>query len=162
MPLGPLLVPRAGLFSGRSFCAVLYSFPAVGFGLLRWSIARYNVTVVQHSRLSSAKPWAPIFCFRTFHVWGFWILTSRFSVSMEVFSQGNPCRRSLQFSRSAKTAVLLTQHLLLVFYLFTNAVNFLITLRFNTLSGPRQFEKSHGLCLCNTLHNELLLKCYKF
>jgi len=52
MPLGPLLVPHAGLLSGRRFCDVLYSPPAVGFGLLPWSIAGYNVTVVQLSHLS--------------------------------------------------------------------------------------------------------------
>ena len=52
MSQGPLLVPHAGLLSGRSFCAVLYSPTGVGFGLLRWSLAGYNATVVQLSRLS--------------------------------------------------------------------------------------------------------------
>ena len=126
MPVGLLLVPQAGLMSGRRFYPVLS--PAYGFGLLRCSIARYNVTVVELSRLSSPMPWAPIFCYRTFLAWGFWISASRFSVSMEVFSQGNPCRRSLQVPRSGTTAGLLTQHLFLVFCLFISAVHFLITL----------------------------------
>ena len=42
------------------------------------------------------------------------------------------------------------------------AEHFLIRLWQNTLSGPRHFEKSHGLCLCNTPHYELLPKFYKF
>ena len=48
---------------------------------------------------------------------GLWIVTSRFSVNMEVFSQGNPPRRSLQGPRSATSAGLLTEHIVLV-YLF--------------------------------------------
>jgi hypothetical protein len=66
--------------------------------------------------------------YRTFLVWGFWIVASRFSVSMEAFSQGNPRRRSLQVPRSATSAGLPTQHLVLVFCLFISVVHFLITL----------------------------------
>jgi len=54
---------------------------------------------------------------------GFWIVASRFSVSMKVFSHGNPRRRFLQGPRSATTAGLRTQHLVLVFlfiYLFSS------------------------------------------
>ena len=126
MPLGLLLVSQAGLISRRLFYTVIS--PAYGFGLLRCSIARYNVTVVQLSRLSSLMPWAPNFCYRTFLVWGFWISASRFSVSMQIFSQRNPCRRSLQVPRSGTTAGLLTEDLFPAFCLFTSAVHFLITL----------------------------------
>ena len=69
MPLGPLLVPQAGLLSGRHSCNVLYSPPAVGFGLLRWSIARYNVIVVQLSRLFEPHAMGANFCYHTFLVW---------------------------------------------------------------------------------------------
>ena len=54
---------------------------------------------------------------------GFWIVASRFSVNMKVFSQGNPRRRSLQGPRAATTAGLRTQHLVPVFlfiYLFSS------------------------------------------
>jgi hypothetical protein len=75
--------------------------PCVGFGLLLWSIAGYNVTVVKLSRLSEPHAMGANFLLPYISRVGFRILASRFSVSMETFSQVNPRRKSLQDPRSA-------------------------------------------------------------
>jgi len=71
-------------------------------------------------------PWTPISATVLSRV-GFGRVASRFfSVSLKVLSQGNLCRRSLQGLRSATTAGLRTQHVVLGFCLLEPA-NFRIT-----------------------------------
>ena len=48
---GPLFAPQASLKSCRGFGGFLSSPTAAGFGILRWSVARRNLHVVQFSCL---------------------------------------------------------------------------------------------------------------
>jgi len=80
-----------------------YSPPPVCFGLLRWSVARCNLHVVQLSCLFEPHTIGANFCYHTYPCW-FGLVASRFiSASLKVFSQGNLRRRSLQGPQSATT-----------------------------------------------------------
>ena len=68
MPQGPLLVAQAGLTSGLRFSGFLSSPTAAGFGLLRWSVARCNLHVVQFFQLVRAPCHGHHFCYHPLHL----------------------------------------------------------------------------------------------
>jgi len=68
MPQGPLLVAQAGLTSGLRFSGFLSSPTAAGFGLLRWSVARCNLHVVQFFQLVRAPCHGRHFCYCPLHL----------------------------------------------------------------------------------------------
>jgi len=62
---GPLLIPQAGLLSGRRFGLLPLLSPTRRFRLLRWSVAGCNLHVVQHSCLLVPHAMGANFCYRT-------------------------------------------------------------------------------------------------
>ena len=102
----------------RRFGGFLYSPSAVGFRLVRWSIAGCDFNDVKRSCLFEPHVMGANFCYRTFPC-GCGIVAFRFfSVSLKVLPQGNLRRRSLLGPRSATTGWLTNTALSSGFFLF--------------------------------------------